>query len=461
MKRILKALSLVSLIAIPSAAAFAQGSVAAAGDIVPNSSGEATTVTPLDPSNFRYRLNLQGRFAFSDSTMKNNMAMFYQVLRFGLDYNYKNAGAVLELQTGQADAGNPAVNNTSVRRALVTYDFVKMKEAVITFAIGRDRLAGSVLYAPDAVRYLVATNFENAFQTSGEDGVSAKYFGKFDFGDIWGGIGYYNNAGFSLLSGGTATTTRALAGTLIGSVTPFTNVSLGNADMSFHGTQTVPTTATGSRALVGYVATNLLVRDTDQIEARFLYGWQPKAPIVLGTAVTAPIGGYVARDINDLEASLGYNYCHGDFRGGVWFQYTGLGGQQLSTGLNGNEVTYAPADSDTQSITTFGVGFTGTTNPFNLKDMIVQGDTITYGAAYQWVAGEKYSNTLGTVTPFVDTQESLSHYAINAGYAMGAYTLDLNFLYMTSQDPIYRNGSNGLMNQNTASLFYLRGGVAL
>lgn len=447
MKRFLKAVSLVSLIAMPSVVAFA-----------------ADATSPTDLSNFSPRLTLRGRYAFTDSTQKNSMDMFGQTARFGLTYAYKNIGGVLEVQAGDSipsGSSAPGQNVFIVRRALATLDFVKMKEATVTFALGRDRLDGSVIYAPDAFRNLIGTNFHNALPSANEDGMAFKYMGQFDFGNLWGSVGYYNNAGFSVLSGGTATATTGSAAGLLGTVTPFANQAVGGADTAFMGTtQQSPSTHSKSRAMVAMVGTDVNVMDNDKVEARLLYGYQPGAitsglpslgnSVSVGTTV-------VARDINDLEASVGYN--HRDMiKGGVWFQYMSLGGQQTSTSSANNEITYTNADSDTQVITTYGVGLTGNTKLFDLKDMLVEGDALTYGLGYQAVTGEKYSNT----TPFLaNTTETLNQFTLAAGYNVGPYTLDLNYIYMTATDNIYRGSSSNVANQNNASMLYLNAVVAL
>jgi hypothetical protein len=448
MKRFLKAVSLVSLIAMPSVVAFA-----------------ADATSPTDLSNFSPRLTLRGRYAFTDSTQKNSMDMFGQTARFGLTYAYKNIGGVLEVQAGEnapSVSSAPGENTIIVRRALATLDFVKMKEATVTFALGRDRLDGSVIYAPDAFRNLIGTNFHNALPSANEDGMSFKYMGQFDFGNLWGSVGYYNNAGFSVLSGGTATTTTTLAAATLGTVTPFTNQAVGGADTAFMGiTQQSPSTHSKSRAMVAMVGTDVNVMDNDKVEARLLYGYQPGAIVStgVGPALTnfGSVSGIVARDINDLEASVGYN--HRDMiKGGVWFQYMTLGGQQTSTSSANNEITYGNADADTQTITTYGVGLTGNTKLFDLKDMLVEGDALTYGLGYQAVTGEKYSNAN---PPLSNTSETLNQFTLAAGYNVGPYTLDLNYIYMTATDNIYRGNSNNVENQNNASMLYLNAVVAL
>lgn len=461
MKRFLKAMSLVSLIAIPSASAFA-----------------ADASSPTDLSNFSPRLTLRGRYAFTDSTQKNSMAAFGQIARFGLTYAYKNIGGVLEVQAGDnisgydtpATVGGPSTTSTQpgqnlfiVRRALATLDFVKMKEATVTFAIGRDRLDGSVIYAPDAFKNLIGTNFHNAPAASNEDGIAFKYMGQFDFGNLWAGIGYYSGAGFSMLSGGSATVPTSSAAAALGTFSPFSNQAVGAQDTAFHGlVQDTPYTHSKSRALVGWVGTDINVQDTDRVEARFLYGYQPGAIIGNSSLVNlVSTGTVVARDINDVEASLGYN--HKDLiKGGVWFQYMGLGGEQTSTGATNNEITYAPANADTQTITTYGIGFTGNSKLFDLRDMVVEGDGMTFGLAYQAVAGEKYSFDSSP-----NTAENMSQITVAAGYNVGPYTLDLNYLYMTAQDNIYRTSSSNFNASktnnfsNNASTFYLNGVVAL
>lgn len=455
MKRILKAISLVSLIGAPAVAAFA-----------------ADATSPTDLSNFSPRLTLRGRYAFVDSTLKNNMAMFGQTARFGLNYGYKHIGGVLEVQAGDnlpsGPAGNYGQSAFSVRRALVTMDFVRMKEANVTFAIGRDRLDGSVIYAPDAIKNLIGTNFHNAPSSSNEDGISLKYMGQLDFGTLWASVGYYNNAGFSILSGGTAGTAATTAGTLgyLGSVNPFSNQSVGAADMSFHGSpQQTPTTQTKSRAIVGLVGADIDMADGDKVEARVLYATQPSA--VTAGAFSYPTGTLgVARDITNIEASVGYDH-RGMITGGLWFQSLGLGGEQPITGSNGNDVSYGAANSDTQSIMTYGVGLTGNSKLFDMKDFVVDGDSMTYGLAYQAVSGEKYSNGVTTGTGILaNTTETLSQFTLAAGYTVGPYTLDLNYLYMVAADPIYRSGaastSTGInAYQTNASVLYLNGVIAL
>lgn len=454
MKRFLKAMSLVSLIAIPSASAFA-----------------ADASSPTDLSNFSPRLTLRGRYAFTDSTQKNNMAAFGQVARFGLTYAYKNIGGVLEVQAGDSIQPNqtvtvttagsttttttaatqPSENTFIVRRALATLDFVKMKEATVTFAVGRDRIDGSTIYGPDAFKNLIGTNFHNAPPAAGEDGISFKYMGQFDFGNLWGGIGYYNNAGFSILSGGT------LTGSAIGTVTPYANQSVGASDTSFHGViqQDANTTASSSRALVGWVGADFNVQDTDRVEARVLYGYQPGAIIGSATTTSSSVTNtiYVAKDINDIEASLGYN--HRDLiKGGVWFQYMSLGGDQVSKSVTNNEITYAPANDNTEKISTYGIGFTGNSKLFDLRDMVVEGDGLTFGLAYQAVSGEHYN--FGTS---INTAQTMSQATIAAGYNVGPYTLDLNYLMMSSGDKIYRTNQNKFTDN--ANLFYLNGVIAL
>ncbi|KAB8031924.1 hypothetical protein [Fluviispira multicolorata] len=432
MKSFLKTISLVSLLSVP-VLAFGQ--------------------SPTDMSNFSFRLKLQTRYDFYDTFRKNQMDIFTTTARTGLNYKYKNVYGVIEFQGGSATDASSATASAStsngqqelfiVRRANVGLELVKSDPATLAFIIGRDHNVSSIVYAPDGFSNLVATNIDNISAANSQDGIALKYKGNFDFGGVDAQVGYYNNFPVAVLAGGSTGTTSQTS--------PFGTNSKGVGDATYNSQS-----KSGSRAIAAQVGANVKAAD-GVVEVRALYSSQPNAVLTSGAST------YTSTDTSNIEASVGYNFKSNELKGGVWFQQVSIGKTQSSTGsIVTNDITYANgATDDSYTATTIGLGVTGNSNLFGLNSLLVSGDYLTYGLGYLMVSGQNFSNGGGSgVTAFSNQSVDVNMINIAAGYTQGVYSLELDYIMSNADKEIYA-GTDGALNQKTASLFYLVGTIAL
>lgn len=426
MKHLLKSATVLSIIAI-SCKGYADG--------------------PSDVTNFTPRIKLQSRYSLSDSYRKNQADLISATARMGMNYRYKNVTGVIEFQAGSPSDGFTNSNLTSgattanaptdngqqslfvVRRANLGLEVVKSDPATVAVVIGRDHLSGSTTYAPDAINQVLSTNLENVSAATGEDGLSVKYAGKFEFGKVSAVLGYYNNLAVSTNGEG---------------ATWFSATPVVVSDNSFNSAP-----KSQSRAMMGIVTGDISMGD-GVIEAKALYGSQPNAV----TKVTNS-KSYTARDVSNTELSVGYNYNQDAIKGGIWYQSVTQGATQASSGtFSTNDITYINANSnDSATINTFGLGVVGSSKLLGMTGFLADGDALTYAAAYQNATGQRVSgdNNAELTTDF---------YNVGLGYQQGKFTLELNYAFANANYAIYTD-SSGTKNQKSANILYLVGTLSV
>jgi hypothetical protein len=432
MKRLLKTTSLFSLIAI-SGSAFAQSAT--------------------DAANFSPRLKLQSRFSFSDSYRKNQMDLITNTARFGLNYRYKNVTGTLEVQAGSASEGYTNTSSQTfattngreslfdVRRANIGLDLYTSDPATVSFILGRDRIVASLVYAPDALTQILATNLDNVSSLTSSDGLGLKFSGKYDFGKINFGVGAYNNLAVATQATGSGW---------------FTNTSQVQGDNSFAASP-----KTQSRAIQAFLAGDINAGD-GIVEARLGYGTQSNAVKSIATSTTTRLTTYTARDVSNLEVSAGYNYMNSAIKGGVWYQSVVLGKTSTATSSSKNDLTYtASATDDSQTVNTVGVGFTGNSKLWGMVDLLSTGDALTYALGYQNSTGLLVTNTTTAgITPFTNATLTTDIYNVGIGYMQEKFSLEFNYAMSNASKEIYTN-SDSVQNQTSANLFYLVGTISL
>lgn len=425
MKRLLKTASLLSLIAIPFGA-HAEG--------------------PADVANFTPRIKLQARYSLSDSYRKNQMDLITTTARFGMNYRYKNVLGVIEMQGGSpSDAytnstGSAAPTDNGqqslfvVRRANMGLDVYKSDPATVTLVVGRDHQTASIVYAPDALTQVFATNLDNVGAAQGQDGLSLKYAGKFEFGKLSAILSYANNL---------AVSKQSIGATWFGA----SSVVVG--DNSFSAAP-----KSQSRAMQAIATADIPVAD-GVVEVRGLYGSQPNAV----TKVTSSTS-YSSQDVSNAEVSVGYNYKESAIKAGLWFQTVDLGKTQNSSGtFTTNDISYVNGSSnDAATINTIGVGVVGNSKLWGMSGLLADGDALTYAIGYQNANGQTVTGGGGTtgVTAFSNSTLTTDIYNVGIGYNQGNFNLELNYAYANANYAIYP-GSNGVINETNANILYLVG----
>jgi hypothetical protein len=421
MKRLLKTASLLSLIAIPFGA-HAEG--------------------PTDAANFTPRLKLQSRYSLSDSYRKNQMDLISTTARFGMNYRYKNVLGLIEMQAGSASDGYTSSSSSTptdngrqslfvVRRAHIGLELYKTDPATVTFVLGRDHLSGSVTYAPDAITQILSTNLDNVSATTGEDGLSLKYAGKYEFGKVSAVLGYYNNMAVSKNGTGSGW---------------FTASSVVYADNAFNAEP-----KSQSRAMLGIVTADISAGE-GVVEVKALYNSQPNA------VTKATSTSYTSRDVSNAEVSVGYNFKDKSLKGGVWYQSVTLGDTQTSSGtFTTNDINYTNSNSnDSQTINTFGVGVVGNSKLWGMTGLLADDDMLTYGVGYQNADGQLLSGVAG----FSKEKLTTDFYNVGIGYQQGNFNLEFDYANANANYAIYTN-SSGDINEKSANIFYLVGTLAV
>ncbi len=434
MKNLLRSMSLLCVL----------GSGAAVAQSYPGAVNDA-----ISPANFSYTLNLQDRFAVSDTTQGSSVENFSQIARFGLNYNYKRIGSTILVQyDGGTSAGTSS--STSIRKANVTYDIIKSNGHNLKVGIGREHLTASTIYAPDAFQCLYGTNISN--QNTGQDGIDLYYTNKSDFAKVTVGAGVFNTVGVrTFSSNGYLAYTSPLV--LTNSGTTYNKASYNNG--------------------LAYVlqAKGEVPVGQGNIVANALYSMQDNAP--METTALAK------RDINYLEASLGYELSNKTGQIGAWYQTETFSSAQMQSGSttqaagsNQSYVNIRGSTSSTQNV--YGIGFNSNSAFFDKSDFTGDGvgDVATFGLAY-----EHFDNVLnlnsyaptGTFPAFSDpfsatTTKSSNIDGVNAsvGYKYSTLNFALNYVYMASNDSVfYGTDVNSASLATNASLVYLTGTVSL
>jgi hypothetical protein len=403
----------------------------------------------LESSLFSPRLKLQTRFDLSDSYRKNALDAFALTGRFGIKYKYKNIFADFESQAGAASSAyvsgttastdNGTQNLFVVRRANVGLNLVQSDHLTFSFILGRDHLSGANVYGPDALSELVTTVIGNAPASTNEDGVTLKYTGKFDFGSLSLLGGHYNNVPVLVQSGGT---------------TPFSNSAIGQKDNIFGSAP-----KTQSRAFVVSLAGDIKIEE-GVLETRAFYSAQPNAVTSVVTVASPASVTYEARDIKNMEFSLGYNYNVGALKAGAWYQSVFLGDTQTAdaTAIKTNNYAFADKSAttdDSDTITTYGVGVAGNSKLFGFSGFIEEGDAFTYGLTYQNASGQNY--TIGTDS--LSVKNTLT--ALALGYQQGPFGLEMNYAMLASDQKIYADNQGKANASSRANILYLVATVVL
>ena len=439
--------------------------------IAPPSAAAATPPadSPIDFSHFTFRLNLTGRYSFADSTRKEANDLWGQTGRFGLNYAYKNVTGTFEAQAGDtANAPTATVtppsnqadtkggeNYFAIRRANLGLMLYNTDPLTLTFFIGRDRLSGSAVYAPDATKNNTSTNIANQSSYANEDGISVQYKGKYNFGTTTASVGYYKNIGVTVKASG---------------ANPITQLSVSQADSKF-GAQTL----TDSRAYAIALASDINSGSDAKIEARAFYANQAYAPISEVPVASPGPTPFQARDLQDIEASLGYNYKAGLVKGGVWYQNAILGRTQVSTAYTTNDINYVNgAADDSQNIRTLGAGFNVNSKVFGVTGLLFDGDNLTFAGSIEDVSGQLIAGNspTGALCNAGATGGStaachltaIDQVNLGVGYQQEAYTLELNYFYTQANANIYAGNSaneSGAVNinQSSANILYLCGTI--
>ncbi|BBH52479.1 hypothetical protein [Fluviispira sanaruensis] len=426
--------------------------------IIPNVTQAETN--PLDPNNFTIHLRLHGRYDLFDTYRLNQFDLFTSTAQMDFSYRYKNIFGEIEFLNGSpsspltATSTSPTDNGSQnlfiIRRANLGVDFINTDQTKLTLFLGRDHNASSIIYAADAFYLLIATNIDGAPPLYSQDGVALKYAGSFDFGKINAAIGWYNNFPVSVVAGGTTTGTAS-------QTSPFNISVIGMADNTFNSQA-----KTQAKAIAAQFGTYIKAYEDGVIELRSLFSMQ-------GNAVTKVTSGstYSARDTSNIEASLGYNYNNGEFKGGMWLQSVTLGATQKNNNtITSNSVTYQNDTSlindDSFTVNTIGLGLSGNSKLFGFNSLLAEGDAISYAAGYQSVLGQKFSGGGGitNLTSFSNKTVDISYLNFAVGYLQGGYQLELNYIYAYAEKAIFPD-ANSIPQTKIASMLYLSGTMTL
>jgi hypothetical protein len=267
---------------------------------------------------------------------------------------------------------------------------------------------------------------------SGEDGIALKYVGKTEFAKFSAVLGSYNNLAVSIQN----------TGALWFGTSP---VVVGDNSFS-----TAPKSQ--SRVTQAIVMSDIPIGD-GVIEGKILYGMQ-----VAAVTKTITATNYNARDVSNTEFSLGYNYNNANLMGGIWYQSVMLGATQISTsGGVTNNFTYVNANlNDSQTINTIGLGMTGTSKLWGLSGLLEEGDSLSYGIAYQNSSGQLVKGGGGTTGVVAFSNQPLNDNIFNIalGYRQGKFDLELDYAYADANYAVY-DGSDGIENKTSANILYL------
>ncbi|WP_158997022.1 hypothetical protein [Pigmentibacter ruber] len=398
---------------------------------------------------FKPFIRIQSRYSIYDS-YRNNQSDTINSLGLGIQYQAKNIFAAFNCQVGlPADPYSSQINTNpsktngsqnllSIRRAFVGVSGINYQKNSLSLIIGRYRVTGPVLYTPDALDYVLATNLTLHSTLVGSDGIFLNFSGDYDTWKFSSEFGFVNSI--------------QIAQIRTGGNWFFNPQIVNNADTTFG-----PAPNTQSRAYIGSIGNDISISD-GILELRALYGTQQ-------SAVTKVSGdtNYSARDVSDFESSISYNYQSGIISGGVWFQSVYLG--QSKTGIKSasNQVNYSnSANDDSQTINTSGLSFIINSRLFNFGDFLEKEDSFYLTLAYQKISGLLVSGGGASTGVTNFSNQSLNNDIINAGlgYKQEAFSLEIDYLYAKANYEIYTN-NNGIQNQKNASIIYLIGTLLL
>ncbi|WGL59220.1 hypothetical protein QEJ31_11875 [Pigmentibacter sp. JX0631] len=394
-------------------------------------------------------IRIQSRYSIYDS-YRNNQSDTINSLGLGILYKAKNIFGAFNCQVGlPADPYSSQINTSpsttngsqnllSIRRAFVGVSGINFQNNSLSFIIGRYRVTGPVLYTPDALDYVIATNLTLHSSLVGSDGIFLKFSGDYDTWKFSSEFGFVNSI--------------QVAQIRTGGNWFFIPQIVNNADTTFGSSPN-----TQSRAFIGSLGSDFSISD-GVLELRALYGSQQ-------SAVTKVSGdtNYTARDVSDFESSVSYNYKSGIISGGIWFQSVYLGQSKSGIKSATNQVNYSNStNDDSQTINTSGLSFILNSKFFNLSDFLEKEDSIFLTLAYQKISGLLVSGGGASTGVTSFSNQSLNNDIINAGfgYKQEAFSLEIDYLYTKANYEIYTN-NNGIQNQKEASILYLIGTLLL
>lgn len=365
---------------------------------------------------------IRGRYSLFDSTRKTNFDFFSQTARLNARYTDGMFSGFLEGEFfGNGNGTHPAASDSiGVRQAWMNMNFMSNEDHTVGVTFGRFMPTSADTYGNDALTGQWSTS---GFQST--DGLMVHYRGAFSFGSLAAQVAMTNGLPIYLFTG------KNISGT------NDWNFDLTGSSLTFGPSETFGMKShSQSKAYVANVAGDIDLSSSTSIEFVVAYGMQKDSPVALNDIVsTPPVAADTARDLNYLEASVGYNY-EKNFKAGVWYTMANLGETKGTTTLGSASPSYDMTVSSTKdTVTQIGLGMQGNSRLWGMTDLMQNDDMLVYGAGAQMFQRRQSG---GGATPDSDAEKSdVTMFTVGGGYAKGLASVELNYAYFTAQNNVF------------------------
>ncbi len=428
----------------------------------------APTTKDADAAKIQPTAYVLGRYALYDTTRKSNFDFVKQVFRLGVNYSqgmfYASGEAEFEGNTnGQGPVDNSSSTatggSTSVRQAFIGANFLESEQMSLGVTLGRFIPVGANMYGNDAIT--------GQYSLSGFmplDGVMLQFAGNHSFGHLSAQFAVVNNIPVWAYSTSTAPAGAPVLPSSSNKVPKafFFPVTSGSSSIAAAGNGFSTPSTTSRKGYVGNVSAIIDV-GPGKLEGVVAAASQSRAVLSQPTSTSAA----TARDVNYVEASLGYNYQN-TIKGGMWFSYLDLS-DIYSNGSdnNGGSPTFAlpgrtgtptaaglatinPRDQYTQ----FGLGLQGNSKFLGMTNILAKDDALTAAFGFQQFM-HRQNGGIGGMTSSDAKNSDVSMLSTGIGYVKGPVNFELNYAYFfsSSSDVFLNEGQNSYTN--TAHTAYL------
>ncbi len=388
-----------------------------------------------DTPKFDPILRVRGRAALFDSTRKTNFDFFDQDIRLGARYSQSLFTAVAEAEfTGNSLGTSPDVGQgVSVRKAYVGLNVFQNDNSKIDVMVGRFIPIGANTYGNEAIT--------GHFSISGflpEDGGLAQYTGDFKGIRLKAQAAIASALPIWLFNGDAVPGTAGLT----------SSFSMSGSSSYFYGGSSFGSGSnTDTKAYLGNVSVNADV-GPGKLEAVVAYAHQANdvltasstatgsACTVSGSAITCATTASTARNVDYVEASVGYG-MDDNLKYGLWFSKADLGETKTNAEPNGGAKTFGNGNGLSDQFSIAGIGVQANSKLIGMTNLLQKDDMLTAGAGVQ-IFMHRQTGT-SAISDSNAAKNDVTQLSVGTGYAKGAFSTELNYSRFMASNSVFQN----------------------
>jgi len=427
---------------------------------------QEAAVSDSDSGKFTPMLNIEAHYALLDTTRKTAFDFPMQRFRAGAKYHQGNFSALGEVEflgNSYGEYANGLPNSSSslgqtvgIRQAYASYKAMNNENyGSGTFYLGRFIPTGANIYGNDFLN--------NTYSISGfypEDGVMFEYSQKYGNLDLTAQLAVVNSMQVLLYSSGATLSQNTWLFSSRGGTVNFTGNSTydGNGGGDFNSTVNADSNAASNSLNKAYIATVSASTEVSQgtVEAVGAYGIKNEA--IGNTVINSNVSGsssITARDLQYIEASVGYNYQK-NLQFGLWYSLAMASAPRPASDMvNAGNTQFGTESGSSDNYSIAGVGIQGNSKMFGLTNILAKDDMFTFsGGAQTYMRRQTGRNSMSDGDAAKNDVVALT---AGAGYKQNKFYTELDAAWLTASNSVFRNNGNNNLTSTMGVVYAVVG----